>query len=530
MSARAWTLACAVCLAMLTPIAVSAQTDAFRKGLEALRDKKWAEAASQLQQAIENDRTETTTRQVKVGGFGPFGGDQYPYLPHFFLGEALMAQNNCAGAIVAFAESERQGVVNGQRLVTLRGHYQTCAASGVLAPAAYDPLYRRTNQRYTEAMGLFKRVSGLVAANKGVAPANADETLERARVSLESSYKSLNDGTRSRRQTDFTDATTAADRGTEVLRRLETAIGAAIDTRTAVQRQLQELERLITVAEGVDREIDASGVSLTAGMASSRKTGRTELARAREAHAAGPSVAGTVLKEALEHARSASAIFTEVVGEANRISQGAMDDTRARASRAADNAFLQVEGVFTSFTRRVALETTPLPDAIGAERDKLRREADALKRRLARASREGDIAGLTLATQQATDVRTRLETLMQALPPLSLRARGISAGLEEGARLYLRGEFQQALTALDGTEATTDPPSPMQIHLHLFRAAARYALYLRSGETKKELLAQVLSDIERAKQLDATLAPDPRAFAPQFIQLYQRGRGTTSRQ
>ena len=33
------------------------------------------------------------------------------YLPHFFLGEALLEMDDCEGALAAWAESERQGVV-----------------------------------------------------------------------------------------------------------------------------------------------------------------------------------------------------------------------------------------------------------------------------------------------------------------------------------------------------------------------------------------------------------------------------------
>src|SRR5688500_11671900 len=216
--------------ALAWPPTAAAQDDAYKRGLDALDKKRWAEAAAQMQRAIDADKNETVKRKFRIGGFGPFGGTEFPYLPHYFLGEALIAQNNCAGAVVAYAESERQGVVDAQRLIALREQYQTCAAAGVLAPAAYEPLYRRTSQRYTEAMALFKRVSTLVATNTGIT-ASSDEAIERARAALDASYKSLNEGTRSRRQADFAAASAAADRGTEILARVETAIGAALETR-----------------------------------------------------------------------------------------------------------------------------------------------------------------------------------------------------------------------------------------------------------------------------------------------------------
>ena len=140
--------------AFVYPPTAMAQDDAYKRGLEALDKKRWAEAADQMQRAIDADRNETARRKFRIGGFGPFGGTEFPYLPHYFLGEALIAQNNCAGAVVAYAESERQAVVDGQRLVALREQYQTCAAAGVLAPSAYEPLYRRTSGRYADAMAL----------------------------------------------------------------------------------------------------------------------------------------------------------------------------------------------------------------------------------------------------------------------------------------------------------------------------------------------------------------------------------------
>ena len=516
--------------AFVCPPTAMAQDDAYKRGLEALDKKRWAEAADQMQRAIDTDRNETARRKFRIGGFGPFGGTEFPYLPHYFLGEALIAQNNCAGAVVAYAESERQAVVDGQRLVALREQYQTCAAAGVLAPSAYEPLYRRTSQRYADAMALFKRVSALMATNKGIT-ASGDEAIERARAALDASYKSLNDGTRSRRQADFAAASAAADRGTDILTRLETAVGAAVETRSTAQRQLLELEGIIASADRLDADIDQAGVSLTAPLVTARRNGRSELSRARDGHAAAQqSLNAATLKEALAHARAASTILTDLLTEARRVAQGAADQKRTEAIRAADGALKLAEAAFTSLERRVALETTP--EAIATERTRLRQDADGLTRRFARAAKAGDLGVLTQTTQQALDVRTRLDALMQSLPPLSLRARGIPQGLEDGARLYLRGEYQQALAALDTVASPTDPQTPvMEMHLRLFRAAARYALYVRSGETNGELLEQAMSDIERCRQIDSGFVPDTRAFAPRFVELYQRGRpaaGTSS--
>jgi hypothetical protein len=514
-----------VCVSLwVCPAPALAQDEVYRKGLEALDKKRWPEAAAAMRTAIEQNKNEAN-KKIKVGGVGPFGGTEYPYLPYYFLGEALMGQKNCVEAVVAFGESERQGVVDGQRLMTLHQQLQACAAEGVLAPSAYDPLYQRTNQKYTEATALYRRIQTLVAANKALAGASGDDALERAHKELDASYKSLTDGTHSRKQTDFSESAAAADRSTAILRRLESTIGAAVDTQTATQRQMQELDQAIAAAERIDKDIDDSGLPLTTALANSRKNARAELAHAREGQTAGQRApAAASLKESIDHAHSASTILTDLFSQAKQLAQGVLDQKRADAVRSATVAVGAIDDAFASFDRRVGLETTPPPAQIAAERDTLRKDADGLKRQFARASKSGDVAGLTQTAQQALEIKAKLEALVQSLPPLSLRARGIPAGLEEGARLFLRGEYEPALSAMDGQDPAVSETPPMRLQLHLFRAAAQYALYVRSGETKKDLLAQAVANIEECKKLDAAFVPDARSFAPRFVQFYQQGQ------
>jgi hypothetical protein len=509
------------------PAPAHAQNDAYKKGLGAYQDSHWKDAVTQMRAAIEADKTESDKKTVKVGGTFGIGGTEYPYLPYYFLGEALMAQNECVQAMDALAESERQRVVTGKRLEAIRSHYQTCAAQGILAPAAFATQRTQANQKYVDARAQFNRVSARAAANKGAAGANADQLVERARKAVEDAFRKLNDGLGSHRRADFTESSRAADSGVDILRRLDATITAAIDTQTAAQRQLQELEQAIAAAESADKAIDATGFTLTSPMAGSRKNGRNEVARAHDARSAAQRALNpAVVKEGIDHARSAVAIFNGLLGDVEQQAKHNADQQRVTVSRQATNAMAQVDEAFAAFDRRVALETDSLPDTFTVERGKLRKDADGLKRRVARAASAGDVAGLTQATQQATAIRGQVEALLQTLPPLSLRARGIPEGLEDGARLYLRGDYEQALTALDGIGNGGAASAPMQIHLHLFKAAARYALYVRSGETKKEWLEQALAEIEQCKRIDAAFTPDARAFAPRFLALYQQAHRT----
>jgi hypothetical protein len=90
----------------------------------------------------------------------------------------------------------------------------------------------------------------------------------------------------------------------------------------------------------------------------------------------------------------------------------------------------------------------------------------------------------------------------------------------------LEGDYQKALTALEPLVGRSDVP--MLLHAHVFRAASLYALFVRSGETNQTLRAQALAEIERSKQLNPSFQPNPRAFSPRFVNLYQTGGATAS--
>jgi hypothetical protein len=74
-----------------------------------------------------------------------------------------------------------------------------------------------------------------------------------------------------------------------------------------------------------------------------------------------------------------------------------------------------------------------------------------------------------------------------------------------------------ALEPLEGAAAE----NPLQLHVHLFRAAALFNLFLASRESEALLRTQALQEVARCKHLDPSFQPDPRAFGPRFIAFYQ---------
>jgi hypothetical protein len=100
------------------------------------------------------------------------------------------------------------------------------------------------------------------------------------------------------------------------------------------------------------------------------------------------------------------------------------------------------------------------------------------------------------------------------------------AALEDGARFYLEGQYQKALEALG-------PPGQLsnvllQVHVHLFRAASLYALYLSSGQSDPALRAEAAAEVQRCREIDPAFQPSRRAFTPRFISFYEAGVATAT--
>lgn len=96
---------CAALLFVLTGAApVSAQyLKLYKDGIEAVRSGDWERAAELMEQAIEERAEEKMRLPARLY--------MRAYLPHYFLGLARYQLGDCAGAIAAWQESERQGVL-----------------------------------------------------------------------------------------------------------------------------------------------------------------------------------------------------------------------------------------------------------------------------------------------------------------------------------------------------------------------------------------------------------------------------------
>ena len=119
----------------------------------------------------------------------------------------------------------------------------------------------------------------------------------------------------------------------------------------------------------------------------------------------------------------------------------------------------------------------------------------------------------------AVEARTRIDALIKMFGPASLRDRGVHPALEQAARLYFEGEYQQVLSSLDPLGSAIDVT--FQVHVHLFRAADLHALYVSSGETNQKLRGDALAAVQRCLEIDPTFQPSPRAFSPRFVNFFK---------
>ena len=290
-----------------------------------------------------------------------------------------------------------------------------------------------------------------------------------------------------------------------------------------MQRQTKDVEQILASADTADQTLETLKDSLTEPMQAARKTGKQQLAQARDRLTAGQKTQNaTAVGDALKYAQSASTTLTQILEQVQKAARGVLEQQLGDAIRVADEAFSRVSGAMSLLDRRIAQKPDVVNPKLTADRAAYGKQVDTLRRRFERARKAEDLAALAETTRLTLEAQKGLTGLITTFGPITLRERGVHESLEEGARLYLNGEYQQALSALEPLTSQTDVP--LHVHAHVFRAAALYALFVRSGESNAQLRKDALAEIAQTKQLNASFQPSPRAFSPRFLSLYHTGR------
>lgn len=91
--------------------------------------------------------------------------------------------------------------------------------------------------------------------------------------------------------------------------------------------------------------------------------------------------------------------------------------------------------------------------------------------------------------------------------------------LKRIAEVYFSGDYQSTADTANPDGFSKDRA---KIQALLFRAAANFHLYVRSGEQETAILRQVQSDIRAIKQMNQGFSPYIAAFSPRFLSLFKQ--------
>jgi hypothetical protein len=212
------------------------------------------------------------------------------------------------------------------------------------------------------------------------------------------------------------------------------------------------------------------------------------------------------------------------MSELDRLGRVAGERRLATALQAARETFTFVEGALATYDRLATQRTAGVSAEMTSRRQAVQRQVDAARRRLETSRRTSDAAGIEAATRAAGEARTSLDSLIGLFGPPTLADRGVHPALQDGARSFFSGDYHAALTALAADRLPAGVP--LQLHVHLFRAAALFALHARGGGRDDSLLAMARSEVSQCKALNPTFRPDPRAFSPRFLAFFDNASGS----
>ena len=112
--------------------------------------------------------------------------------------------------------------------------------------------------------------------------------------------------------------------------------------------------------------------------------------------------------------------------------------------------------------------------------------------------------------QVTQEVQNKQRAVALRKPPASLNAIAVA---------YFSGDYQQAAQLSDPAKYSEQRE---RIQAHLFRAAARYNLYVLTGEQQSTMLRDIEQDIRSIKRLDRGFSPYLAAFSPRFLSLFEK--------
>lgn len=518
-------IALALILAAGAPAA--AQDRAFRDGMAAYGEADWAGVVESMRAAISADPQESP-RRIEYGGFIGIRRRGTEYLPHYYLGEAYyrMQPSDCAAAVNAWATSEKQGVVQRRPdlVKSMQDGYAVCKQRGVLPPAEFDPLLARAEQQYNDATAAATALTALGQQNPEAWGAGVREEYGQAGAELDAARKQLLAARKTRSAKELAEATARVERARDRLGALRTTVEGTIGEARARDAIARETDQALDEADELRGQFESRLAdlpsALTPTLGAARQRAQETLQRARTRSSAGLKDGdAAVLTDARALAQDAILRYRQILDELGRLQRESRTRRFTEAGTAVSQTMRLVDELFVTLDRRMAANPEVAAQVLG-DRDAAAKDTETLRRRIDVATRGEQVADLEQARYVASALLDRLNELTARFGPITLRERGVSEALEAGAGHFLAGRYQEALARLNPADGVV-ADDPLQLHVHLFRAASFYALFVRSGETEADLRAQAAAEVEACRRIDSAFQPDPRAFSPRFLAFYR---------
>jgi tetratricopeptide (TPR) repeat protein len=462
----------------------------YETGIKAMDQKDWPAAVRAFQAALREKPGE--------GGQVLIYGMRYrAYLPHYYLGVAYSNLGNCEAALAEWKESESQGAIRSageyRELGRYRGQCEAQAGGPKPKPAA--------------AATPHPAVAESIPPTPGPRPVLPTSTsVPRIVQKLEPTPTSV---PRIVQKLEPTAAVPAAPRPTlgpspEVARARAAAEGQLKSAETAaaelaVSRDQPNARPLWQSDPGLRRKEDGARKALDAA--------RTLLAGAKQRGDVAGFVRATQM--ALDANRQFSTLSKSLT---SRIEQARVE--REKQERVAAAKELEA--------RRSEARTLlgQLPKTSASE--SMRQTREELQAALARF--EGSPADRSLE-----DLRKSSETIVRLTSSLRMLARPTPppAELLAGAEAYFGGDYEKAAQILEA-KTFGDPRAAAQARL--FVAASRYSSWVLGGSVDGKLREQAAAAARECAHLNASLALNPRAFSPRFVEFFQKERGDAGAQ
>jgi len=169
---------------------------------------------------------------------------------------------------------------------------------------------------------------------------------------------------------------------------------------------------------------------------------------------------------------------------------------------------------------RLARAAETYPDA----NDQMKKLLAELQRQISVGEGLGDTASsanLKEQTQVIDNVLRRYRLAVQdwQAQKQSIAERTPPPDLKRIAEAYFAGDYESAVKLASPDDFSKDRA---KIQALLFRAAANYNLYVRSGEQQQAKLNQVQNDIRAIKKMNSGFSPYIAAFSPRFLALFKQ--------